>query len=454
MKGGIDMDLEQLRQLQSALYEYVAQFDGCVKGNPNRQHLRTYLEGQLGSLPRKSVEPIALEAGVPPRTLQEFLAIHDWDEQKVARHHRELVRFNHGQGNAIAIIDETSFPKKGDKTPGVKRQYCGAMGKVDNCVVTVHLGYVAGDFHTLLDGELFLPEDWTADRERCRQAGIPEKVTHRPKWQIGLELLQRSLDEGVQLKWLTADEEYDRVSDFRHALAQKGLLYMMEIPRDLAGWLQRPKVEKAGTTTRSGHTLSQDRVAPDQSEAQPVWKIWNNSHLPWQLYRIKDTEKGPCIWRVRQTRFFPREEGLPGEKLRLIEAEEVLTGEVKYFLSNAPMKAPLKVLLAVGFSRWRIERLFQDGKQEVGLDHFEMRSYPGLMRHLILTMLSLYFLVEQAERLRGKKSVVDGLPGKGSCRSAIGPGDISPGAHTPPPKGGRQGRILAKEQCQGCLVTR
>lgn len=320
VKGGIGMDLEELRQLRPALYEYVAQFDDCVKGNPNRQHLRTYLEGQLGPLPRKSVEPIALEAGVPPRTLQEFLAILDWEERQVARRYRELVRLNHGHRNAIAIMDGTGFPKKGDKTPGVARQYCGATGKIDNCVVTVHLGYVAGDFHTLLDTELFLPEEWATDRERCRQAGIPDEVIYRPKWQIGLELLQRSLDEGIHFRWLTADEEYGRVSIFRQTVAQRGLLYMVEIPRNLTGWIKRPKIEKAGTVARSGYTLSQDRVAPGQPEAQPVWQIGNSAHLPWELYRVKDTEKGPCVWRVRQTRFFPHEEGLPGEKLRLIEA--------------------------------------------------------------------------------------------------------------------------------------
>jgi len=440
------MDIEQLQQLQPALYAYVAQFDDCVKTRPSRQHLWTYVAGQLGPLPRKSVEPMALEAGVPPRTLQEFLALHGWDEQAVARRHRALVQQHHGHPNAIAIIDETSCPKKGDKTPGVQRQHCGATGKTDNCVVTVHLGYVAGDFHTLLDGELFLPEEsWAADRERCRRAGIPDAVVYRPKWQIALELLTRALAEGVRLRWLTADEAYGRVSTFRKAVEQAGLRYMVEIPRDLTGWIRRPQVEPAGTVTRAGRTLRKARVARGQPAARPVWQLGDQAGVPWQLYRVKDTEKGPCVWRVRQLRFFPSAEGLAGGKLRLIEAQEVLTGEVKYFLSNAPMKVPLKMLLCVGFARWHIERLFEDSKQEVGFDHFEVRTYRPLMRHLVLTMLSLYFLVEQTDRLRGEKSVVDRWPGEGSGRGTTGPRHVPAGVHTPAPAGGQEDRVLATE---------
>jgi len=281
-EGGIDMDIERLRQLQPARDAYVAQFDDGVKTRPSRQHLRTYVRGQLGSLPRKRVEPMALEAGVPPRTLQEFLAIHGWDEQAVARRHRALVRQQHGHPNAIGIIDETSCPKKGDKTPGVPRQYCGATGKTDTCVGTVHLGYVAGDFHTLLDGDLFLPEEsWAADRDRCQQAGIPDEVRYRPTWQIALELLRRALEEGVHLRWLTADEAYGRVATFRNTVEQAGLLYMLESPRDLTGWIRRPTVEPAGTLTREGRTWRKARVAPRQPEARPVWQLGNKAGAPW-----------------------------------------------------------------------------------------------------------------------------------------------------------------------------
>ena len=147
----------------------------------------------MSSLQDKSVEPIALKAGVAPRTLQEFLSQLKWDQDKLRDRLQDIVRTEHAGRHAIGIFDETSYVKKGDKTPGVKRQWCGAVGKEENCMVTVHLGYACGEFHCLLDGELFLPEDWSADRQRCREAGIPEAITYRPKWQIALELLDRAV---------------------------------------------------------------------------------------------------------------------------------------------------------------------------------------------------------------------------------------------------------------------
>lgn len=409
------MHIQELKKLRPALKRYVARFVDCIKTKPSRGHLETYVAGQLGPLERKSVEPIALEAGVPPRSLQQFLAVHRWDEQAVARRHRELVRRDHGDKNAIGVVDETSFAKKGDKTVCVHRQYCGTKGKVDNCVVSVHLGYVTDDFHTLLDGDLYLPEGaWVDDQDRRREAWIPKEVVYRPKWRIALDILGRSLREGVPLGWLTADETYGHVTAFRDSVAGWGLRYVVEIPSNLTGWTQAPKIELAGTLTPAGRVLKKPRVADDQRPARPVSDLWPRGGPPWKQYQIKDTQKGLSVWRVRESHFFPSDGSVPGKPLRLLVAQEVLSGEIKYFLSNAPPEVPLKVLLCVAFSRWHIEQLFEDGKGEVGLDHFEVRKYPALMRHLILTMLSLYFLAEQTGRLREKKSLVVPVPGQGS----------------------------------------
>ena len=168
------MEIQELRRLRPALDKFVAKFDDCISTAPSRRHLRTYINGQLGPLERKSIEPIALDAGVHPRNLQEFLSIHRWDDHAAGRRLREMVRRDHPDPNGIGVIDETSFAKKGTKTPGVPRQHSGSTGKTDNCVVTVHLGYVTRDFHALIDGDLYLPEEtWSNDRERCRAAKIP-----------------------------------------------------------------------------------------------------------------------------------------------------------------------------------------------------------------------------------------------------------------------------------------
>lgn len=376
------MELSDLASLRPELERFVSRFDDCVKTRPSRAHLRRYVMGQLSDLPRKSAEPIALATGVPPRSLQEFLSLHLWDEGSMRARVLEQVRERHGAEDAIALIDETSVPKKGPKTPGVQRQHCGATGKTDNCVVTVHLGYATDAFFTLLDGDLYLPQSWTEDRARCREAGIPDEVSYRPKWRIALALLEHASRQGLPMRWVCADEEYGRPFPFRQGVAHLGLWYMLEIPRTTRGWgLRQLRTEPT-------------RRAEQQAKRRgPRWETW----------RIKETDKGPSVWRVRALRWCPAEERQPGEEQWLLIARNAVQDEVKYFLSNAPADVPLGTLLRVAFSRWHIERIFQEAKQQIGLGDFEGRRYRGLLRHLVLTTVSLLYLAEQRTRLREKK---------------------------------------------------
>ena len=146
---------------------------------------------------------MALNAGIAPRTLQEFLSSYEWDHAAMQDQLAQVVAREHTGDLNIGIIDETSFVKKGDKTPGVQRQHCGAIGKHENCIVTVHLSFASQDFHCLLDGELFLPESWSNDRQRCRQAKIPDDMVYRPKTEIALEQYERALENGIRFDWLT-----------------------------------------------------------------------------------------------------------------------------------------------------------------------------------------------------------------------------------------------------------
>jgi len=358
------------------------------------------VSGQLSDLDRKSIEPMALEAGVAPRTLQEFLSLHKWDEEQVRRRVHEIVMDRHAEENATALIDETGHPKDGEKTPGVQRQYCGALGKVDNCVVTVHVGYATDSFHTLLDGDLFLPEHtWAVDRERCRAAGIPDTVTYRPKWQIALDVLKRTMANGVRYKYLVADEAYGVAAEFRRQTAELGLVYVVEVSCSLRGWTV------AGTLG-------------DDIDARRVDALWPRGGPSWEMFHVKDTDKGPVVWDVRAARFHPSEDKGLGEEGWLLVARNVLTGEVKYFLSNAAADTPVETLLHVAFSRYHVEHLFREAKGETGMSQFEVRSYRSLMRHLILSTVSLLFLNEQVEPLRKKNPLVDPVPGPSDRRSA------------------------------------
>jgi len=414
------MDADTILQIRPMLTAYLHEFDGCMGRVTNRSHLETYVSGQLGDLDRKSVEPIADAAGVPPRTLQEFLSMLKWDEQAARDQVQRRVARRHADPNSVGVIDETTYPKQGDKTACVQRQHCGSRGKLDNCVVSVHLGYVAGDFHTLLDGDLFLPEEtWHENRVRCRAAGIPDDVVYRPKWQIALEQVQRALGNGVRFSWLTFDEGYGGKPPFLRALDGLGQNYVGEVPANFVGWTRPPEVlyREHSRDKRRGRRRKLPRLKVRNTPAAEVREILKHSPIlrkvPGEKFHVKDGSKGPMVWEAKRIPFWIKDEnGLPSRPHHLLVARNVLKAdEVKFFLSNAPESTPLEVLLMVAFNRWPIERLFEDSKTELGLDHFEVRKYRSIVCHLILTCISHLFLAEFRLAHWGKKNGADGVPG-------------------------------------------
>lgn len=406
------MDFPGLKKSKHRLSHFLRRFYAGIKTAPSQRHFRTYVRGQLSNLERKNVAAIALHEEVAPRSLQEFLEIHRWDHDRVRVRLQEVVMQEHADAHAIAMIDETSDAKKGDKTAGVSPQYCGATGKTDNCVVTVHLGYVTEDFHTLVDSDLFLPEStWAYDWQRRKEAGIPEDVIYRSKWRIGLDLLARSWAQGMRFRYLVADEAYGKSHLFRNEVATYGIFYVVEVPCNLQGWTKRPAVlHPSEDDVHKGRRRTKPWLAPWAPPSRRVDRLWKRGGPSWEAFHIKNTEKGPVVWEARMTRFFPWEEHLPGPQQWLIIAHNVLTGEVKYFLSNAPQETPREEILHVAFSRAHIERLFEDAKGQVGWDQSEVRQYQPLMRHLILSMVSLLFLMRETDRPGKKKFTVECAP--------------------------------------------
>jgi SRSO17 transposase len=411
------MDAKQIRQMKPMLTRYLRQFDDCFARKDTRAHFSTYVEGQLSDLGEKSCEPIALAAGIPPRNLQEFLSTYKWEEDRTRNRLQEIVIRDHAGRNSVGVIDETSDVKQGDKTPGVKRQWCGTVGKTENCIVTVHLAYASGDFHCLLDGDLFLPEDWSEDRDRCRAAGIPDEVVYRPKWKIALELFDRARDNGVTFDWLTFDEGYGGKPEFLRELQGRKQRFVGEVPTTFTGWIHKPRVTERPFRRARGRGRKTPRTVAGSRPAISVENMLKYSpelrDQEWQRYRVKDGEKGPMVWEVKHVRITVKDgKGLPGMRLHLVVARNALDPtEIKFFVSNAPAKTSVQVLLLVAFSRWRIERCFEDQKQEVGLDQWEGRHWLGLKRHLILTSVSYLFLARVREKLRGEKTRTDCVPG-------------------------------------------
>jgi SRSO17 transposase len=392
------MTPKQLRSLGSSFAAFLRIFEVCVAYRPTVDHLHSYCRGLMSDLPRKSIEPMALACGTAVRTLQEFLRSHVWDHLRM----RDLLQqwlvglpalAAADELGTIGVIDETSVAKKGTKTPGVRRQYCGASGKLENCIVTVHLAVVRGLFKTLIDAALFLPRVWSDDRERCREAKIPDDVVYRPKWRIALEQVARALGNGVQFDWLTFDEYYGGKPAFLEDLDTQGLRYIGEIPRNFRCLTKRPRGKKPRTGWRGKRA---DNLARFSS-------AWNQRD--WQGVTLARLTLDSQEWDVRAGQVVLVRNGeVTTRTYWLIVARNPATGEVKYFLSNAPADTPLETLMRVAFSRWHVEHAFRVAKSEVGLSHFEARSYVSLMRHMILCLIVLGFVAEHTDRLRGEKS--------------------------------------------------
>jgi len=421
------MDAKQIKQLEPMLNKYLQQFGDCFGRIEPVESLKAYVTGQLSDLQRKSIEPMADAASVPPRNLQQFLSLHKWDEMHMLDTLEQIVASQHQHPCSIGIFDETGHSKKGNKTPGVQRQWCGNTGKKDNCVVTVHLNYTAGNFHCLLDGELFLPKSWADDPLRCKAAGIPEQMTHRPKWQIAFELWERAVANGIRFEWVSADEGYGKVPEFLFKLDDRGQRYVVEVPAIFTGWLVKPSILHKEHHRKMGRKRGFPRLKAKSSSASGIKQLLLHSpvlrKIPWEKFHIKDTTKGPMVWEAKAARFYLKRDGLPTRAHWLIVARNVENPkEIKYFVSNAPGCTPLEVLLHVGFSRWHVERCFEDEKSELGLSHFEVRNYKSLRRHLIITAVSHLFLAKVHHDWRGKKSGVDSLP---NPHSLFSPGSVS-----------------------------
>lgn len=437
------MDADTILSIKPSINRYLAIYDHCFSRSEGREHMQTYVQGQLSDLRRKSVEPIADAHGVPPRTLQQFLSRHRWDDDLALATLQARVARLHHHNEAIGVIDETSFAKKGKKTACVQRQHCGSTGKIDNCVVSVHLGYTLPDtperigFHTLIDAEPFLPETtWGEDRDRCRLARIPDDVVYRPKWKIALEQHERAVGRGIHFRWLTFDEGYSSKPAFLRELDKRGQDWIGEVPVSTRVWTRCPEVLHIQRRTPGpGRPKKLPRLKVKnlpQISVKNALRYSNHMHrVPWERYRVKDTSRGPMVWEGKRLEVFLKgEDGLPAGGCRayqLLVVRNVLDPEeVKYYLSNAGSSVAVSTLMRVAFSRWKVERLFQDSKQELGLGHFEVRMWPSLKRHLLLCCISHLFLSEfrKGLGLRGGK----GGGRRASHAPAAGDGDGRAGA--------------------------
>lgn len=374
-------------------------------GRPQLQkHALAYLRGLLGPADRKSVEPIALEEESTVRTLQHFIGQARWRDERVLKEHRRHVSETLGRSDGVLIFDGSSFPKQGGHSVGVTRQWCGNRGKEENCQVGIFLGYASERGHTLLDRRLYLPKSWTQDVGRRRECHVPDVIDFKTGWELAWEMYQEARRSGVPHAWVTGDEEFGKVhalADFLHA---QGQAYIFEVPSDTAIYTEPPHYRAAQKRSRMGYPPRKPRLVGGSQGPVEVREVLGSLRPgQWKRYRVRDGEKGPLEVEAVRMQIWLRRDLMPARPAWLL----VTRGrgpdpEVKYFLAEASWIMALPEFLRAAFSRWSIEQCFEQGKQELGMDQYETRSWAGWHHHMTMVILAHHFLVLERQK-RGKK---------------------------------------------------
>jgi SRSO17 transposase len=387
------MDGSQLRRMKPELDGFLDRYLVLFGRAENQTHARQLVQGLLDGSDRRNVENMAeaVKGGVV-RTLQKFIAQGCWQDRAVLGELRRQVVEALGDDEAVLNVDETGFPKKGTKSVGVKRQYAGILGRVDNCQVGVFLNYASPAGHGLMDRRLFLPEEWAADRPRRKEAGVPEGVIFRTKPELALEMVAEAATAGTPFRWVGGDSLYGDSPTFVRGLRALKKWYVLDVSSEARVWLRCPK------RTRSGKAEERAISAAEAAKRLPA--------DAWKRVTVAEGSQGPRVYDYAERIAWFSEEGKPTPTFeRLLFRRSVgQEPELKYQRSNAPMPIKLQRLAEVGGSRWTIEQDFQAAKGECGLDEYETRGWTGWHHHTALSMLALLFLAIQRKRLGEKRT--------------------------------------------------
>ena len=347
----------------------------CIAGRfrrpePRRRAL-TYLRGLLSPVERKNGWQLAEQAGdATPDGVQRLLYNYRWEADLVRDDLRDYVVEHLGEADGVVVVDETGFLKKGDKSVGVQRQYSGTAGRIENCQVGVFLAYASAKGRTLLDREVYLPQVWSDDWERRREAGVPEDVCFRTKPQLAQLMLRRALESGVPFAWFTGDEVYGSDRKLRLWLEREEIPHVMAIKSNEKLWA---RTDKGPLQERA------DRLASGVEESA------------WVRCSAGNGAKGPRVYDWAAVEIRPLRE--PGKGHWLLARRSLAKpGELAYYVCFGPAETALEELVRVAGTRWAIEECFEEAKGEVGLDQYEVRRWDGWYRHITLAMLAQAYL--------------------------------------------------------------
>lgn len=398
-----ELDQKLLPELQA----YHQVYSPLFRRREQREQSLTYLQGLLSNIPNKSVESMVLhmtgDSANAVRSAQQFISQGAWDDEEILAQHWQEVEQDLGDECAVLILDSSGFPKQGPNSVGVKRQWCGQLGKRANCQVGVFLGYASAQGATLLHRRLYMPEEWLTDDtyvERRTKCGVPTDLPFQTKPQLGLAMLERVAAAGtLSFGWLTCDEAFGRDTTFLDQAAHH-VSYFAEVPHNTRVWRTRPDT---AVPAWSGHGRkpTKERLLPGQPESEEVAAI--AADLPesvWSRQTIKEGSKGPMVADFACLRVVACRDSLPGPNLWLVLRRQPNSNELKCYLSNAPINTPLDTFVWLSGMRWPLETCFEEGKQEIGLGDYQMRSWTGWHHHMTLCILAHFFLVRLKLRLK------------------------------------------------------
>jgi SRSO17 transposase len=399
----LDLTPQEIAALAEELAHYHAAFAELYYRKEQAHWGYKYLQGLMLPLERKSIEPMALALdGGEVQAMQQFIGQGQWQDEALLRQHRRLVDETLGEADGVVIVDSSEFPKQGEHSVGVARQWCGRLGKVDNCQSGVFTAYASRQGYTLLDRRLYLPEAWfdAAHRERWTKCGIPAETPFQTKPALALEMLGAAVGP-LRFRWVTCDEAFGREPDFLDGVATLQRWYVAEVPHDTRVWLTRPATAVPAASGR-GRRPRKTRLGPGELAPQRVDRLAGALPITaWQPYLIKEGSKGPLAAEFAFCRGVAIRAGLPGPDVWIIFRRAL--GEspaLKVYLSNAPAHTPVAALVRVAGMRWPIETALEESKGGLGMDHYEVRSWLGWHHHITLCLLAHHFLVRARQRVK------------------------------------------------------
>ncbi len=375
------------------LDQFAEPFAARLRRPEQRAHTRMYLQGLLSDVERKNAEAIAYRHDEDRQGLQTFLGTAPWDHQPLLDELAFQVGAELGEPEGVIVFDPSAFPKKGRHSAAVARQWCGRLGKVENCQVGIFMGYVSRSEHALVDVRLYVPREWTNDRRRRKECGIPKELRYQTRHEMVLDMLKtrgRLLPHG----WVAGDDEMGRPAWFRRKLDQSGERYLLAVP--------------SNTTIRDLDADPPPYGGRGCQPKQPFQQVrrWCES-LPkeaWARLEVRDAEKGPLVVEMVKRRVVAKIDRKVGDEETLVvirtrDEEGVVKHD--YYLSNAPVTTPDGEFARVAKAEHRIEECLQRGKSEAGLADYQVRTWNGWHHHITLSLMATWFLVLESQR--GKK---------------------------------------------------